>query len=197
MIAPLRWRRAQLSRMPSSSVKPSTFCSRASSSNCLANSSNWLAQRVDDLCGFASSTRLDGCEALHRGACGCSKRCDRRCSAVREILDAHAHLDERAFEFAAGIGKAATRSTVCERLLDVVLAGDEGEAVDQEADHRDQRQRDDAGANRDRGACGALTGGSADPAFQASRPADGNHSEPVSESAKWLIMSEICRANPG
>ena len=64
---------------------------------------------------------------------------------VREAARGGLDGNDRALEFAAGVGRGGRLPEAVERRADVVFAADERQAVGEEADHRDQRDRDDPG----------------------------------------------------
>ena len=68
-----------------------------------------------------------------------------------EVLHDDAHRRDRALEVAAGPGELAGMLDGLEGGADVAFAGEICESVGEEADHRDQREHDDAGAHRNRG----------------------------------------------
>ena len=73
-------------------------------------------------------------------------RAARRSRAVRTRI-----WIERARNSRLTSARSAARSAMPEGVLDLAFAGRVGDAVGQESHHRDRRQHDDAGANRDAG----------------------------------------------
>ena len=68
-----------------------------------------------------------------------------------EIAGSYPHRHQRPAKLAADLGKVGGLVGGAECVRDLVLADREGNAVDQEADHRNGRQHDDADANRNPG----------------------------------------------
>ena len=68
-----------------------------------------------------------------------------------EVARPHAHLDQHAAKLAADLGEVGGAVGGAEGVLDLAFTGRVGDAVGHEPDHRDRRQHDDAGANRDAG----------------------------------------------
>ena len=138
-------------RKPSSSENPSVRCSVTSLSK--------FPLRSVSVCRSAalSSDRMPPAERsikarlLLASLSRCSEGVDQR--AVRrhgEILGGDAHGRDRDLEFAAGVGQLPCALGGIEGGGDAAFAGNVSDAVGEEADQRDQRQRHDAGAHRQR-----------------------------------------------
>ena len=91
---------------------------------------------------------LDDIEAMQRAVMVLPEQIDQVVARLRcEFLGAHPHRGQRDLEFAAGVGEHGRLLRALEGVVDLGLARREGDAVGEKSDHRDDRQRDDAGAD--------------------------------------------------
>ena len=96
--------------------------------------------------------RFDDLEAMQRGVVVGAEQIDKIVTGLRrEFLGAHPHGRERDLEFAAGVGEYGRLLCALEGGVDLGLAGRESDTVGEKSNHRDDRQRDNAGANGDPG----------------------------------------------
>lgn len=105
-----------------------------------------LTQRIDVGGVHVGARIFDGVQAVVGQFLRLVEHIDQR--AVRtdgEILGCDAHDGDCDLEFAARLGELMRTVDRREGPGDLVLAGDVGDAVGDEADHRDQRQNDNAG----------------------------------------------------
>ena len=118
----------------------------------VAQNHDVLAQAFD-ICSIAAIDRArDGVETLQRDCMRLLEAHHQIIAGVgAEVLDDDPHRRDRAFEIAAGVGETGGTLDRFERGADVAFAGHIGESIGEESDHRDQRQHDNAGANRNRG----------------------------------------------
>ncbi len=143
----------RLLRSPEFSSKPRIFCSRTSSSKLSRSRHDVLAQALDIFGMRAVDRSLDGVEALQRARVRLPRKLTTRFSlgsAVKSLTMMRMRRN-RALEIAAGVGERGGMLDGLEGGADIAFARDIGEPVGEEADHRDQRQHDDAGAHRHRG----------------------------------------------
>ena len=96
--------------------------------------------------------RFDDVEAMQSGVVIGAEQIDKIVTGLRsEFLGAHPHGGERDLEFAAGVGEYVGLLCALEGGVDLGLARGERDAVGEKSQHRDDRQRDNTGANGDPG----------------------------------------------
>ncbi len=94
----------------------------------------------------------DGVEALQRERMRLLEAHHQIVAGVgAEIFHDDSHRLDRALEIAAGVGEPGGMLDGLKGGADGAFAREISEPVGEEAEHRDQRQHDDAGAHRNRG----------------------------------------------
>ena len=103
-------------------------------------------------CSEASSDAGDAVERFHRQILAFGEILDFLIGRPRdEIGGRGAHHQQPGLEIAAGVGDGSVAMHAVEGVADLDIAGHIGEPDGEEADHRDDGQHDDAGADRQLG----------------------------------------------
>ena len=178
-------------RVPSASVNPRISSAWIKSVNCSAISSSCPFNGSELLPRRGVDRGLDGGKALNGVGVRrleCLDQIPARLGG--KIARAQAHLDQRGAELAADVGEIGSAFRGLECPCDLRFACREGDAVEQESDHRDEGQRDDARAHRHTGH-DAESGQSHWCAAFRGCPVPRRPGRLNEMSRKWLRMSEI------